>query len=97
MWRVKLSRFSIDQEKSRNEKQRAAKDNAEIKKLADQHFKQRAADDEKVKELEERIAKTQKVWFNLIISFIGSGSFERATIHVMLTCYFIDCKLFLFL
>ena len=60
-----MSRFSIDQEKSRNEKQRAAKDNAEIKKLADQHFKQRAADDEKVKELEERIAKTQKVWFNL--------------------------------
>ena len=90
MWRVKLSRFSIDQEKSRNEKQRAAKDNAEIKKLADQHFKQRAADDEKVKELEERIAKTQKVWFNLI-RFVSS---EKAIIHVMLSCYFIDSKFF---
>ena len=60
-----MSRFSIGQEKSHNEKQRAAKDNAEIKKLAEQHFKQRAADDEKVKELEERIAKTQKVWFSI--------------------------------
>ena len=42
-------------------KQRAEKDNAEIKKLADYHFKERAEDEAKVKELEERIAKTRAV------------------------------------
>ena len=52
--------FELTRYKSPFDKQRAAKDNAEIKKLADSHFKQRAEDDAKVKELEERIAKTLK-------------------------------------
>ena len=42
-------------------KQRNEKGNAEIKKMAETHFKQREADEAKVKELEERIAKNKQV------------------------------------
>ena len=42
-------------------KQRNEKGNAEIKKMAETHFKEREADEAKVKELEERIAKNKQV------------------------------------
>ena len=42
-------------------KQRTEKGNAEIKKMAEAHFKEREADEAKVKELEERIAKNKQV------------------------------------
>ena len=42
-------------------KQRNEKGNAEIKKMAEAHFKEREADEAKVKELEERIAKNKQV------------------------------------
>merc|ERR1712227_725611 len=41
-------------------KQRNEKGNAEIKKMAEAHFKEREADEAKVKELEERIAKNKQ-------------------------------------
>merc|ERR1712168_1551084 len=41
-------------------KQRNEKGNAEIKKMAEHHFKEREADEAKVKELEERIAKNKQ-------------------------------------
>merc|ERR1712227_802095 len=41
-------------------KKRLARDMAELKKLCEEHFKQRAIDEEKVKELEERIANFKK-------------------------------------
>ena len=43
-------------------KKRLARDMAELKKLCEEHFKQRAIDEEKVKELEERIANFKKVF-----------------------------------
>ena len=48
-------------------KKRLARDMAELKKLCEEHFKQRAIDEEKVKELEDRISAFKKVFYFLFI------------------------------